>query len=89
VTVAAAHVNWSRSEVAAALEVVRAAAPKLSGRKQALEQLERAERKLETKPNAEAHIALHFGERPLGLLGTKRASRRESSINGSIPTARC
>ena len=69
-TVAVVHVNWSQAEIVGALAAARGANPRLSGRKQALEQLERAERKLAGKPNSKARVALHFGERPLGLLGT-------------------
>jgi hypothetical protein len=61
-------VNWSRQEVAAALKAVRSASETLAGRKQALQQLVRAERKLSEKPNPKARVVLNFGERPIGLL---------------------
>lgn len=83
-TVAVVHVNWSRSEVAAALEAVRSANAKVGGRKQALEQLGRAERKLLDKANPKARVALHFGERPLSLLGAVLAESADPAAISAL-----
>lgn len=83
-TVAVVQVNWSRAEIAAALDAARAASPKLSGRKKALEQLERAERQLAEKENPKAPVALHFGERPLGLFGAEFAQFSDPAARSAL-----
>jgi hypothetical protein len=83
-TVAVAHVNWSVEEITVALDAALAASSKLGGRKQALEQLESAQRRLAGKSSPKARVALHFGERPLGLLGTVLAQSSDPAARSAL-----